>query len=80
MAKEKLSGQLAAMGRQGAKDLADRIVPAFPTNGPGVDEAGTPLNPTSQMVTKGLTDDYHEQLSVYAAKGRPAERAPEMER
>ncbi len=36
---------LAAQARQGAKDLHNSIVPAFPTYAHGVDEVGTVLNP-----------------------------------
>lgn len=36
---------VTAVVRQGAKDLHNNIVPAFPTYAHGVDEPGTPLNP-----------------------------------
>lgn len=43
---------LAAQGRQGAKDLHNSIVPAFPTYAHGVDEVGTPLNPGASPETE----------------------------
>jgi hypothetical protein len=35
----------AGLARQGAKDLHNHIVPAFPAYSHGVDEPGTPLTP-----------------------------------
>ena len=40
-----LGSELKAWLRQGAKDLHNMIVPAFPTYSHGVDEVGTPGNP-----------------------------------
>jgi hypothetical protein len=41
----KLGSEMKALLRQGAKDLHNMIVPAFPTYSHGVDEIGTPGNP-----------------------------------
>jgi hypothetical protein len=60
---EKLSGQIDAFIRQGAKDLHNAIVPAFPDSARSMDEPGMPLNPTSQMVTQDLGASYEDFLS-----------------
>jgi hypothetical protein len=49
-----LGGEINAWGRQGAKDLHNAVAPAFPASQKSLDEAGTPLNPTSQIVTAEL--------------------------
>ena len=49
--------------REGAKDLWNAVVPAFPDSQRMVDEQGTPLNPTPQVVTAemglGIQDYAH---------------------
>lgn len=45
-------GELKALFREGLKDLQNAILPAFPDSQKGVEEPGTPLNPTQQMVTE----------------------------
>ena len=78
-------GQLNALLREGAKDLHNAIVPAFPTSR-GVDEPGTPLSPTSQMVTADLgtgkeDKGYAAMLGGFAARAAPAEsKQPDLER
>lgn len=77
------SAQFQAFLREGAKDLHNNVIPAFPQSGRGVDEPGTPLNPTAQMVTQELQPDkgYSAMLESYAAKPGPAqEKQQEMER
>jgi hypothetical protein len=49
-----LSGEMGALFREGLKDLQNAILPAFPDSLRGVDEPGTPLNPTQIMVTDSL--------------------------
>jgi hypothetical protein len=44
--------ELKAMGRQGATDLHNAVVPAFPDSQKGVDVQGTPMHPTNYEVTK----------------------------
>ncbi len=81
-----LGGQLNAFLRAGAKDLHNAIVPAFPTSARAADEPGTPLSPTSQMVTADLdvgTGDkgYAAMLGGFAARPGPAEsKEPGLER
>jgi hypothetical protein len=41
---EELKGQFVAWMAEGAKDLHNQIVPAFPTYTHGVDQPGTPTN------------------------------------
>jgi len=48
------SGEVGALFREGLKDLQNAILPAFPESQRGVEEPGTPLNPTQQMVTEDL--------------------------
>ena len=64
MSQEKLSGQLAAILREGAKDAWNQLIPAFPDSMRCVDEPGTPLNPTQQMVTNDLGESYQGQLAI----------------
>jgi hypothetical protein len=81
---KELQGEFGAWFRQGAIDLHNRIVPAFPANGHGVDAPGTPLAPTSQQVTRSQSDRVHEILASREANreadrieaGRVAERKP----
>jgi hypothetical protein len=72
-------GELKAMAREGAVDLHNAIVPAFPDSHRGVDMQGTPLAPTSQMVYEDIqgheyaneSDREHEaMLDRYAAQSR----------
>lgn len=53
-----LGAQVGAMWREGLKDLQNAILPAFPESQRGVEEAGTPLNPTPQQVTQALGNVY----------------------
>ncbi len=59
-----------ALGRQGAKDLHNAIVPAFPDSVRSVDEPGTPLTPTQFMVNADFRE-YDAELAAAAARGRP---------
>jgi len=69
---QRLSGELSALGRQGAKDLHNAIIPAFPDSARSQDELGTPLTPTPQMVNEDLkgSRSYDSFLESYAARGR----------
>ena len=79
MAETKIGAEIDALLRQGAKDLHNAIVPAFPQSVRSNDEPGTPLNPTPQMVTDDLVKGYDEALTGYARQPQP-ENTPEMER
>jgi hypothetical protein len=70
MAQEKLWGQFVAWMRQGAKDLYNAIVPALPQSVRSIDEPGTPLNPTQQMVTNDLGESYHDYVGRQQAQVR----------
>jgi hypothetical protein len=52
--KQSLAGTVEAMIRQGAKDLHNAIVPAFPDSQKSVDEPGLPMTPTQLQVNQGL--------------------------
>ncbi|HEX4131479.1 MAG TPA: hypothetical protein VHZ24_15680 [Pirellulales bacterium] len=83
MSQEKLSGQLEALLRQGAKDLHNAIVPAFPQSAHSLDEPGTPLNPTQQMVTNDVNADsgYQKWLESHAREaGQERGAGRELER
>lgn len=68
--------------REGAKDLFNAIVPAFPESVHGVDEPGTPLVPTQTMVTREIDSvqapSAYEQFKAQIASQEIA--APEQER
>jgi len=74
--------ELKAMGRQGAKDLHNAVIPAFPQSAHSVDEPGTPLNPTPQMVTQdlGTSQGYQAMLDGYANRGRGQDQERGIER
>ena len=77
------TGQLAAMWREGLKDLQNAIMPAFPDSQRGVEESGTPLNPTSQQVTQDMGNfkGYQEMLDSYAPPSAPVvQQENEMQR
>ncbi len=59
----------AALARQGAKDLHNNIVPAFPTYAHGVDEPGTPLNPYGPA---GGKPSFEQSLAAQAPSPAPA--------
>lgn len=72
-----LGAQLGAMWREGLKDLQNAILPAFPESQRGVEEAGTPLNPTPQQVTQALGNVYSLKEILDAPKVPPT---PAVER
>jgi len=77
------TGQLEAMWREGLKDLQNAILPAFPDSQRGVEEPGTPLNPTPQQVTQDLGNfhGYQQMLDSYSPPSTPVvQREAEMER
>lgn len=75
----KLLGEIAAIGREGAKDLWNNIVPAFPDSARAVDEPGTALNPTQYMVNEDLRA-YEADLERAASYGNGRERERGLER
>jgi hypothetical protein len=77
-----LSGEFRSWMAEGAKDFHNAIVPAFPDSQRGVDQAGTPLSPTSQMTTDSLyserNGEYEAMRDEYARQGQEAAmEAPE---
>jgi hypothetical protein len=70
-----LGAQAMSWLREGAKDLWNAIVPAFPDSQRAVDEQGTPLNPTPQNVTAALGnfhgyDADHDQSTNSSYRGQ----------
>jgi hypothetical protein len=65
----KLVGEVSRWVAEGAKDLHNAIVPAFPDSARGADEPGTPLNPTQYMVTSEVKG-WEEELRQAAEVGR----------
>jgi len=47
-------GEMGAVFREGLKDLQNVVLHAFPDSIHGVEEPGTPTNPTQQMVTDAV--------------------------
>jgi hypothetical protein len=71
---EKLSGQLKALLLQGANDFHNAVIPAFRDSARSVDQPGTPLAPTQQMVTNDLGEgSYQGFLGKYQAQERSAD-------
>ncbi len=68
--KSDISTTVAAWLRQGAKELGQAIVPAFPDSIRPVEEIGLPGNPTSQQVS----------LSMGLYGPRTPDRQPEIEK
>jgi hypothetical protein len=66
---QELGGQAKAAYREGAKDLWNAVVPAFPANVHGVDEPGTPLSPTQLMVNQDLGAGFDKMLDGYGSRG-----------
>jgi hypothetical protein len=75
-----LEGQFEAWIAEGAKDLHNAIVPAFPDSQRGVDQLGTPLNMPSQIVTEDLKGGYEAELERAAAMGQGIEQDRGLER
>ena len=65
---EELKGQAMEFLAQGAKDLHNHVVPAFPTYVHGVDELGTPLN----MPTEGAAKPSFEETLARHAPPMPS--------
>lgn len=77
------TGQLDSMWREGLKDLQNAILPAFPDSQRGVEEPGTPLNPTPQQVTQDLGNfhGYEQMLDSYSPSRTPVvQKETELER
>lgn len=66
-------GQLAAMWREGIKDIRQTMNETFFGKAEHMPEAGTPMNPTQQQVTVEQGNfhgyDYNAQLDIAAARG-----------
>ena len=77
-----LGAQFDAWLRQGAKDLHNAVVPAFPDSARSHDELGTPLSPTPQMVTQelGTAHGYQAILDGYASRGQREDQQRGIER
>jgi hypothetical protein len=77
----KLGAEVRAWMREGAKDLWNAIVPAFPDSMRGTDELGTPLNPTAQNVTQDLGNfhGYDEMLRSHAERLQGREPAQDRD-
>ena len=63
----KLGAELEAMGREMVKDIRGTIHQAFFNQMEHNSEPGTPLNPTPQLVTEGLTGK-----DIYGRGNEPA--------
>jgi hypothetical protein len=74
-----LGGQAEGFLREGAKDLHNALVPAFPDSQRGVDEPGTPLSPPQAAVDRSLGGrSTLDELRGYA-KGQEAEALDRMQ-
>lgn len=78
-----ISAELKAMGREAAKDMHNSLNQTFFGTHDGPGEAGTPLNPTMQMVTQDLDvmGGYKALLDGYSTMGPTAQtHARDLER
>lgn len=78
-----LGGQFQAWVREGAKDLHNAVVPAFPGSAKSVDEPGTPLTPTQAAVdrsTGGRMTLADLRGSAKAKEVEARQRAPDQTR
>ena len=67
----RLGGQLAAMWREGIKDIRQTMNEVF-FAAEHAPEAGTPFNPTQMMTTTELRgDDYQAALKQHATRTKP---------
>jgi hypothetical protein len=66
-----LTGQLAAMWREGVKDVRQTLNETYFGKGEHMAEAGTPMNPTQQQVTveQGNFHGYSDLLDQAANRG-----------
>jgi hypothetical protein len=70
---------LYAALRQGSKEIAQNVLPAFPTSARPVEEMGTLGNPTPQMLTRAMDGQagpcqpedqgYQAMFNAHAARG-----------
>ena len=68
----RLGGQLAAMWREGIKDIRQAMHEVFFAQAEHAPEAGTPFNPTQMMTTTELRgDDYRDALRQHATRPKP---------
>lgn len=77
------SAPLWAAVRQGTKELAHNLLPAFPDSARPIEEPGTLGNPTPQMITEqmGTLDGYNQMMDSYARQqGEREDHQQEMER
>lgn len=61
-----IRGELGAIFREGLKDLQNVVLHAFPDSIHGVEEPGTPTNPTQQMVTDAVVKEVTPDRSAGA--------------
>jgi hypothetical protein len=73
-----LSGQVEAWVRQGAKDLQNAVLHAFPDSQRLHEEMGAPGSPTAQMVSQDLGRSYNAQTDMTADRGSVHGRGQEM--
>jgi hypothetical protein len=66
-----LGAELSAMAREAVKDVRGAIYESYFGAPERMGEAGTPLNPTSQIVTAemGNFHGYEQMLAEYGARG-----------
>lgn len=71
------SAPLYAALRQGSKEIAQNVLPAFPDSARPIEEPGTLGNPTPQMVTAqaGTFQSYEQMLDSYSQ--RLPDRSPQ---
>jgi len=78
-----LSAELKAMGREGVKDIRATLHETYFGQPEHMSEAGSPLNPTPQMVTQDLGTvhgSYQQELDSYSARSAQQESQQEIER
>lgn len=78
-----LSAELKAMGREGIKDIRATLHETYFGQPEHMSEAGSPLNPTAQMITQDLGTvygNYQQELDSYAARAPQLEPQQEIER
>jgi hypothetical protein len=75
----KFGAELEALGREMVKDIRGTIHQAFFNQPEHASEPGTPLNPTPQLVTEGLTGKDIYGRGNDATKGKEARDKDQME-
>ena len=78
-----ISAELKAMGREAIKDVRATLHETYFGQPEHMSEAGSPLNPTAQMITQDLGTvygNYQQELDSYAARAQEIEPQMEQER